>query len=421
MFGGSWAVSELLGWGIWGTCLVKPGVWSGAGQWRLCMETCMWCSTHVGVTGQLGELSALLPFWLQDGTQISSLAIRTFTCHLASPPILKHFSSSELFGELDKMQNLRLLLKVCLARPLIPLLQHLEPHIRALDLEQSEQIEKQAETGVDLMPGNLRCFWTGSAELCMLVHFSAWCSQLWERLTHLYSFTPGLCSTSCSSVTHSCVCLSLSPVQSLLPNWWWQELPPSCVHLWPLAFFSCLALSPLFWDVIMLALRSTKVVNYCWSLISPGDSKLWGTRKTLNSSCICKLLYSSMVLQLWWFFTFNFFILCIIVVDTRVLVGACHSTCVEVRGQLLGISFLFLPWDLGNEAQSSGQVLFTCWGVSESPGFCFKPHGVNRIKDLICRLKSTSEGFFIGLSKSFTWARRPWLLWRQVNSKCRFT
>lgn len=182
-----------------------------AGQWRLCM--C--CSTHVGVTGQLVELSALLLFWLQDETQISSLAIRIFTCQLASPLILKQFNSSELFGELDKMQNLRLLLKVCLARPLIPLLQHLEPHIRALDLE---HIEKEAETGVDLMPGNLGCFWPGSAELGMLIHSSAWRSQLWERLTHLYSFTPGLCSTSCSSVTHSCVCLSLSSVQSLLPN-----------------------------------------------------------------------------------------------------------------------------------------------------------------------------------------------------------
>lgn len=112
------------------------------------------------------------------------------------------------------MQNLRLLLKVCLARPLTPLLHHLEPHIRALDLEQAEQIEK----GVDLMPGNLGCFRAGSAGLCMLIHFPAWRSQLWELLTHLYSFTPGLCSTSCSCVTHSCVCLSLSSVQSLLPN-----------------------------------------------------------------------------------------------------------------------------------------------------------------------------------------------------------
>lgn len=65
------------------------------------------------------------------------------------------------------MKNLRLLLKVCLARPLIPLLQLLEPHIRTLNLEQAEQIEKEAETGVDLMPGNLGCFRTGSAELCM--------------------------------------------------------------------------------------------------------------------------------------------------------------------------------------------------------------------------------------------------------------
>lgn len=77
------------------------------------------------------------------------------------------------------MQNLRLLLKVCLARPLTPLLRHLEPHIRALDLEQAEQIEKEAETGVELMPRKLGCFGTGSAELCMLIHFSAWRSQLW--------------------------------------------------------------------------------------------------------------------------------------------------------------------------------------------------------------------------------------------------
>lgn len=35
-------------------------------------------------------------------------------------------------------------------------------------------------------------------------------------------------------------------------------------------------------------------------------------------------------------------------------------------------------------------------GISESTGFCFKslgfkPHGFNRVKDLICKLKSTNE------------------------------
>lgn len=69
------------------------------------------------------------------------------------------------------MQNLRLLLKVYLAKAWLPLLQHLGPHITALDLEQAKQTEKEVEIGVDPMPGNLGCFRTGSAELCFLDPF----------------------------------------------------------------------------------------------------------------------------------------------------------------------------------------------------------------------------------------------------------
>lgn len=73
----------------------------------------------------------------------------------------------------------------------------------------------------------------------------------------------------------------------------------------------------------------------------------------------------------------------------------------------MGISFLFLPWDLGIELRSSGQVLLPTEGSQRALVSVFKPHGFNRFKDLICKLKSTSEGFFIGPSKSFTWARGP--------------
>lgn len=63
---------------------------SGVCAWR-----CAGAAVHMwGSEGSL-ENSVLLLFWLQDGTQISSLAISTFTCHLASPLILKHFNSSE--------------------------------------------------------------------------------------------------------------------------------------------------------------------------------------------------------------------------------------------------------------------------------------------------------------------------------------
>lgn len=55
---------------------------------------------------------------------------------------------------------------------------------------------------------------------------------------------------------------------------------------------------------------------------------------------------------------------------------------------------------------SSGQVLLPTEGA-HSPGFCFKPHVFNIIKDVICKLKSTNGGLFIGPSKSFTWARGP--------------
>lgn len=234
MAGDSWAVPELLGWGIWGTCLVEPRcvVWS----WAVasCREMCTWYSTHVGVRGQLVDLSApLLLFCLQDGTQISSLVV---SWAILPAPDLKTFQFIRMIWRLDKMQNLRLLLKVCLARPLIPLLQLLEPHIRTLDLEQAEQIEKEAETGVDLMPGNLGSFRTGSAKLCMLDPFLSLALPAVGAPDPPWQFYPGLCSTSCSSVTHSGACLSLSSVQSLLPNWWWQELPPSCGHLLFLLF-----------------------------------------------------------------------------------------------------------------------------------------------------------------------------------------
>lgn len=122
-------------------CGLKLG--SGVCAWR-----CACAAVHVsGVRGQLVDLSApLLPFWLQDGTQISSLAISIFTCWAILPaPNLKTFQFIRMIWSLDKMKNLRLLLKVCLARPLIPLLQLLEPHIGTLDLEQAEQVEKEAE------------------------------------------------------------------------------------------------------------------------------------------------------------------------------------------------------------------------------------------------------------------------------------
>lgn len=84
--------------------------------------------------------------------------------------------------------------------------------------------------------------------------------------------------------------------------------------------------------------------------------------------------------------------------------GACHSSRVEVRVAAFGNWFSL---SMGpRRLSSSGQVLLPTEGA-HSPGFCFKPHVFNIIKDVICKLKNTNEGLFIGPSKSFTWARGP--------------
>lgn len=70
-------------------------------------------------------------------------------------------------------------------------------------------------------------------------------------------------------------------------------------------------------------------------------------------------------------------------------------------------SWLFTLSSMGpRRLSSSGQVLLPTEGA-HSPGFCFRPHVFNIIKDIICKLERTNEELFIGPSKSFTWTRGP--------------
>lgn len=57
----------------------------------------------------------------------------------------------------------------------------------------------------------------------------------------------------------------------------------------------------------------------------------------------------------------------------------CHRTCVEVRGQFVGTSFLFLPYELEGSSLGSSvgtwqQIPFTHWTISTDPKRIFATH-----------------------------------------------
>lgn len=135
------------------------------------------------------------------------------------------------------MQNLRLLLRVCLAKALIP------PAASGTTHE-----SHGFRTGRDRCGFDAGETWAASGlgmwSCACVIHFLACPSQRLMLLSHRYSFTPdsapaSVFSTSCYSVTHSCVGLSLTLLCvpcSLTKSF--LLLVATCGH----CFLSCMAL-----------------------------------------------------------------------------------------------------------------------------------------------------------------------------------